>query len=257
MTVLLEEMTRDQIEALAPTAIAILPTASIEQHGPHLPVLTDTLLCGTVARLAAEQAQPHAPVVVAPVLCYGNSHHHRPFAGVLSLTSHTYMTAVTEVLEGLLLSGFTRLVVLNGHGGNTDSNAVVALDFVNRLDHPAIIATAAYWDIARAALIETGILTHEEIPGHAGRFETDLVLAIRPELVDPAVLSATPDVRGNLKGLFADLGGGVIQQNGVWAAGPGYTDNPAAASASEGATVLEIVVGRVAAFMMAFHERAR
>lgn len=256
MTVLLEEMTRDQIEALAPTAIAILPTASIEQHGPHLPVLTDTLLCGTVARLAAEKAQAHAPVAVAPVLCYGNSHHHRPFAGVLSLTSHTYMAAVAEVLEGLLMSGFTRLVVLNGHGGNTDANAVVGLDFVNRLGHPAIIATAAYWDIARAALIGTGMLNDGEIPGHAGRFETDLVLAIRPELVDRDVLSATPDVRGNLKGLFADLGGGVVQQRGVWAAGPGYTDNPATATAAEGAAVLEIIVERVAAFLRAFHARA-
>ena len=56
MTVLLEEMTREQIKAMAPETVAVLPTASIEQHGPHLPVVTDTLLCGTVARRAAETA---------------------------------------------------------------------------------------------------------------------------------------------------------------------------------------------------------
>src|SRR5690606_34911147 len=85
MTVLLEEMTRDQIKELAPNAVAVLPTASIEQHGPHLPIVTDTLLCGTVARRAAEAVGDQARVVVAPVLPFGNSHHHRPFAGVLSL----------------------------------------------------------------------------------------------------------------------------------------------------------------------------
>lgn len=66
------------------------------------------------------------------------------------------MTAVTEVLEGLALSGFRNLVALNGHGGNTDSNAVMGLDFPNRLGHEVSIATAAYWDIARAALRRKG-----------------------------------------------------------------------------------------------------
>ena len=66
MTILLEEMTRDQIAELAPTALAVLPTASIEQHGPHMPVVTDTLLCGTVAQRAAEKAASQTSVVVTP-----------------------------------------------------------------------------------------------------------------------------------------------------------------------------------------------
>src|SRR5690606_34149216 len=152
MTVLLEEMTRDQIAAIAPNAVAVLPTASIEQHGPHLPVVTDTLLCGTVAVRAAERAVEQSggktQVLVAPVLPYCNSHHHRPFPGVLSLAAPNYIAAVTDILDGLALSGFKKLMILNGHGGNTDSNAVVGLDFVNRLGHDVAIATAAYWDIA-------------------------------------------------------------------------------------------------------------
>ena len=99
MTRLLAEMTRDQIAAAAPNAVAVLPTASIEQHGPHMPILTDTLLCGTVARQAAERAltaPESVEVLVAPVLPYGNSHHHRPFAGVLSLSSGTYMAAAID-----------------------------------------------------------------------------------------------------------------------------------------------------------------
>lgn len=254
MTVLLEEMTRDQIKELAPNAVAVLPTASIEQHGPHLPIVTDTLLCGTVARRAAEAVGDQARVVVAPVLPFGNSHHHRPFAGVLSLASDTYMAAVRDVLEGLALSGFRKLVVLNGHGGNTDSNAVVGLDFVNRLGHPVAIATAAYWDIARPALVEANILPGGRIPGHAGRFETALVMAIRPELVNQEGLSQTQDQSQVKGGLFAALTGATVQVHGSWAASTGYTDEPAAATADEGRAMLDIIVQRVAEFLTAFSQ---
>ncbi|HXF63795.1 MAG TPA: creatininase family protein [Caldilineaceae bacterium] len=256
MTVLLEELTRDQIKAIAPTAIAVLPTASIEQHGPHLPVVTDTLLCGAVARRAAERAAGRAQVLVTPVLTFGNSHHHRPFAGVLSLASDTYMAAVRDVLEGLVLSGFKKLVVLNGHGGNTDSNAVVGLDFVNRLGHPVAIATASYWDIARPAIVEKGLMAGARIPGHAGRFETAMVMAIRPDLVNREGLAQARPVEA-APGLFAALTGGTVQIHGKWAASTGYTDEPAAATAEEGEAMLAIVVERVAEFLVAFDQTAQ
>lgn len=252
MTVLLAELTRDQIAEMAPNSVAVLPTASIEQHGPHLPVVVDTLLCGTVAQRAAEAAD--ASVLVAPVLCYGNSHHHRPFAGVLSLSSANFMAAVTDILEGLVLSGFRKLVVLNGHGGNTDSNAVVGLDFVNRLGHPVSVATGAYWDISRAAVVESGLSPDLRIPGHAGRFETALVRAIRPELVNDEGMSRVQDVSGETGGLFNPMTGATVQSQGTWAAGPGYTDNPAAATAEEGQAILDIIVERVAEFYTAFAE---
>ena len=254
MTVLLAEMTREQIRRAAPNAIAVLPTASIEQHGPHAPVITDTLLCGTVAQRAAEAAAGQVQVLVAPVLCYGNSHHHRPFPGVLSLSSPTYLAAVTDILEGLALSGFRKLVVLNGHGGNTDSNNVVALDFVHRLGHEVSIAAGAYWDIARAALVEKGLMASNLIPGHAGRFETSMVMAIRPELIDPAGMGEVQDLSAKREGLFAPLSGAPVQRHGAWAVGAGYTDNPAAASAEEGNALLEVVAARVAEFLVAFNQ---
>ena len=252
MTVLLAEMTRDQISAVASDAIAVLPTASVEQHGPHLPVITDTLLCGTVAQKAAEIAEATTSVVVAPVLCYGNSHHHRPFAGVLSLTSHTFMEAVTEILEGLVLSGFRKLMVLNGHGGNTDSNAVVGLDFVNRLAHPVSIATGAYWDIARASLTDQGLIDNGLIPGHAGQFETALVMAIRPDLVNEKGLGQVKNLTKEDQGLFSNMAGATVQTHGTWAASPGYTDYPAAATPEQGQAMLETTVQAVARFFENF-----
>jgi len=257
MTVLLAEMTREQIKRIAPTTVAVLPTAAIEQHGPHMPILTDTLLCGTVAPRAAEAATAGGvQVVIAPVLCYGNSHHHRPFAGVLSLSSLTYMAAVTDILEGLVRSGFRKLIVLNGHGGNTDSNAVVGLDFVNRLGHDVKIATGAYWDIARSALVEKGLIANHLIPGHAGRFETSMVMALRPDLVTAEGLAQTQDMAKVSQGLFGDLSGATVQVHGAWAASTGYTDNPATASAEEGERLLEVVVERVSKFLIAFGQPA-
>lgn len=256
MTVLLAEMTREQIGQIAPNAVAVLPTASIEQHGPHAPVITDTLLCGTVAQRAAEAAADRVTAVVAPVLCYGNSHHHRPFPGVLSLTSQTFMTAVTEILEGLVLSGFRKLIVLNGHGGNTDSNNVVGLDFVNRLGQDVTIATGAYWDIARPALVEQNLMPSGRIPGHAGRFETSMVMALRPDLISAEGMAKVEDQSKVTKGLFGDLTGATVQSHGVWAAGTGYTDNPAESTADEGEALLKVVVERVSEFLVSFDKSA-
>ncbi|MBT5448157.1 MAG: creatininase family protein, partial [Gemmatimonadetes bacterium] len=97
MPVLFEEMTREQIKAIAPNAIAVMPTAATEQHGPHMAVGTDTLLVSTVAARAAEAAADSVPVVVTPPLAFGSSHHHIPFGGTLSLTSDTFIEVVREV----------------------------------------------------------------------------------------------------------------------------------------------------------------
>ena len=256
MSVLLAELTREKIRQIAPNSIAVLPTAAIEQHGPHAPIMTDTLLCGTVAQRAAEQASAELPVVVAPVFCFGNSHHHMPFGGTLSLSSTTYLQGVTEVLLGLVNCGFRKLVVLNGHGGNTDSNAVVGLDFVNLRGHEVTIATGAYWDIARAALVEKSLMPSNRIPGHAGRFETSMVMALRPDLIDPEGMAQVVDVSQAKKGLFGDLTGATMQVHGAWAASTGYTDNPAEASAEEGNALLEVIVQRVSEFFVAFEQAA-
>ncbi|SVD53741.1 uncharacterized protein METZ01_LOCUS406595, partial [marine metagenome] len=149
MTVLFEEMTREQIKSIAPGAIAVMPTAATEQHGPHMAVGTDTLVCSTVAQRAAEAVVDDVRVVVTPPLSYGSSFHHYPFGGVLTLTSSTFIAVVAEVLEGLSRTGFRKLVVLNGHGGNSDHVGVVGQDAVNRMGLPAVVGTCNYWDLCR------------------------------------------------------------------------------------------------------------
>ena len=123
MSILFSEMTRDEITEAAPQAVAVLPTAATEQHGPHMAVGTDVILCENVARRAAERAAERTPVIVAPILPFGSSWHHYPFGGTISLTSPTFITAVQEALEGLVRCGFRKIVVLNGHGGYRPARA--------------------------------------------------------------------------------------------------------------------------------------
>ena len=242
MLTLFAELTRQEVAERAADSLAVVPTASIEQHGPHLAVLTDTLLVTAVARRSAEAAD--CPVVVAPTVCYGNSHHHRPHPGVLSLQSDAYLATTRDVVEGLSLSGYRRILLLNGHGGNTAANQVSAQDAVNRYGLPGKVHAAAYWDVARAALVADG-LANERLPGHAGHFETAMVMAIRPELVRQDVLAEVPAVDRERIGLPAGKPGTVAQQNKDWGIGPGYTDDPASATPEAGTRYLKIIIEQV------------
>jgi len=256
MSRLLSEMTREQIRRVAPDALAVFPVASIEQHGPHLPVYTDLLLCETVARAAVDSLSEEDSVVLTPALCFGNSHHHNPFPGVLSLTSSTFMSAITDVLESLILSGFRKIMLFNGHGGNTSSIEVVALDLVNRLGHPVSVATVSYWDIARPTLTGKGLIADPLLPGHAGLFETSMVMAIRPDLIDHEALK---QLAGSFKSggrIFEPLSGATALTHGVWGAGPGASDNPAEASEELGQTCLQIMVQETADLMATYSRRA-
>ena len=252
MKMLFEEMTREQILEVAPRAIAVLPTSATEQHGPHLAVGTDTLLCTTVARRAAEAAADQVSVVIAPPLAFGSSFHHNPFGGVLTLTSATFIEVVSEVVAGLSRSGFRKVVILNGHGGNSDHVGVVGQDAVNRLELPIVAASCNYWDLCREALVDADLIPDSLIPGHAGQFETSMVMALRPDWVDEQARQQVDDVSTADIGLDVDLTGAVVQSHGTWQKGPGHTDNPAAATAELGTAMLEIIVGEVARFFREF-----
>ncbi len=252
MTVLFEEMNREQIKAIAPTAIAVMPTAATEQHGPHMAVGTDTLLCTTVARRAAEAAADAVPVIITPPLAFGSSHHHIPFGGVLSLSSDTFINVVREVTTGLAMTGFRKIAIVNGHGGNSDHVGVAGQDLVNRLGQPAAVASCNYWDLARAALVDKDLIAGPLIPGHAGHFETSMVMALRPDWVDPEALAAVQDQSGLDDGLDINLTGAVVQTYGTWQASPGHSDNPAAGTAELGNAMLDVIVAEVAQFFRNF-----
>ena len=253
MSILIEELTREAAKrAYGAGATVILPTGSIEQHGPHLPVFTDTLIVTHVAREAARLATARlgvpgapAPVLVAPTVHTGVSHHHLPFAGTMSLPATTYVDLVSDLVRCLAGHGVARVLILNGHGGNEHPNGTAMQRLVHDEGVPIVVASASYWTLGREAM--TAIGTYDRfahVPGHAGDFETSVVLALRPDLVD---LDARREPLAPLQGLAH------AARPGNFARAGGTTDNAAMADTAFGRQVLDAVIGAVADYLVAFH----
>ncbi|HEY3060961.1 MAG TPA: creatininase family protein [Chloroflexota bacterium] len=160
-------------------AVVVLSVASVEQHGPHLPVITDSLVGQTVLARALERLDPAAQVWVVPPLCYGKSNEHRPFAGTLTLSAQTLAAVVRDIAASLARAGFRRLVLLNSHGGNPP-----VLDYIARDVHEETGMMLFSIMISRMGITEDVKNAEEFAWGiHAGEGETSWVLAIAPELV--------------------------------------------------------------------------
>jgi creatinine amidohydrolase len=110
------------VEALSRDIVVLIPTGSLEQHGPHLPLFTDSLIATAVSE-AVERNLPDQ-VLLTPTLWLGASGHHLKFPGTLSADFETYMGAIESVVESLIPHGFTKFFIINGHGGNTEPNGV-------------------------------------------------------------------------------------------------------------------------------------
>jgi creatinine amidohydrolase len=231
------------------SATLVIPVGATEQHGPHLPVGVDAVVAAHIATEAAARAatREHS-ILVAPVLSYGSSHHHLPLAGTLSLSSDTMRRVVYDLLSSAARTGMTKLVVLNGHGGNQDLIGQAARDVA--LEFDVIAAAASYWTIAADRLqrlaADRGI---SPVPGHAGAFETSLMLALG--LVDRVPEAAPPPARGAVANAIA----GVAIEKHAWVHDMGgYSDDPSCASAADGAAFLDVIIDSCAAFLSEFHE---
>ena len=159
--------------------IAVLPTAAVEQHGPHLPVGVDTMINeGYLARM-----MPLVPddldVLVLPVQAVGKSNEHLAFPGTLTISAETAIRAWTEIGESVHRAGARKLVFVNSHGGNVSIIDIVARDLRVRLD---MLAVSCAWH--RLGYPSGTYSDTEARHGiHGGDAETSLVLALRPETV--------------------------------------------------------------------------
>src|SRR5260370_27539894 len=141
-SLLLHELTRERLKALAPSALAVIPIGATEQHGPHLPVGTDFLCAERVASAAAKQARAEIHIVVTPTLPFGSSHHHLPFGGTMSLPTELYYRVLMELGQSLIVGGFRRLFFVNAHAGNHELAQLPARHL--SLQQPAPAAAAPY-----------------------------------------------------------------------------------------------------------------
>src|SRR5690606_13128755 len=112
-------MTREEITEKAKAGCAVvIPLAATEQHGPHLPVFTDSLISEHIVTGAVRKAAEAVPVIMTPVLTIGCSQHHLSFGGTLSFRSSTSLQMLRDIGESLVTDGFTRIMFVTSHGGN-------------------------------------------------------------------------------------------------------------------------------------------
>jgi creatinine amidohydrolase len=175
----LAELTWSEVEAVDREVVVLIPTGSLEQHGAHLPLFTDSLIATAVAE-AAERALPEQ-VLLTPTLWLGASGHHLRFPGSLSASFETYEGAIQDVVSCLLPHGFRKFMVLNGHGGNTSPNDVAMRRLKAR--HPeASLGHVGYFAFCEEAIAAT---LEGPLKGmrHACEAETSLMLHLHPHLV--------------------------------------------------------------------------
>ncbi len=158
-------------------AIVMLPVASMEQHGPHLAVGVDTILCEAICKIAAEAVQAERAVVVAPTLWCGLAEHHMAFGGTFTFDIPTYRAVLLAFLKGIARHGFGKVFIVNGHGGNVSALAAFLPDLA--LETGLTIRVTTYFELAQPAM--PAILEDQERVRHACEGETSLMLALAPD----------------------------------------------------------------------------
>lgn len=161
--------------------LVLLPIGAVEQHGPHLPLLVDSIVVEAIAGAVATRTG----VAVAPTLTYSSSQGHSiAYPGTLALSPHTTERALGEICHWLVNAGFSRLLLLNGHLGNTGVLWNTVDNLVASLSPAVSVGGYSWWDVDRHLWMKVT----DDVPDsrgefHANRAETALMLYLRPELV--------------------------------------------------------------------------
>jgi creatinine amidohydrolase len=219
----------------------VVPIAAVEQHGRHLPVFTDSMLLGEVVRRAAESLGDR--VIWTPLLWLGNSHHHLEFPGTLSAGPRTYLDVLGDLIENLVVHGFRRILLLNGHGGNIvpAQQAVFEARQRYRSRDDLLLLAATYWLLGSKPHEVDPAIVQDQM-GHACEWETSMILHLAPQLVGD--LDAIEPV--SQESSFAPASRGWITRE---RSAPGHIGDPRRASAEKGQVLFRIFSQDVIAFL--------
>jgi len=230
------DLTSPQVDALrgsVPPTVLLLPVGATEPHGPHAPLSTDSLISAGMCRRAVDRLtdDPEVRALILPALPYGVTHYAAAFAGAIHVEADTLHALVADICTSLVDQGLGRVVLVNNH---FEPEQVATLRRVVETVRAGRGVEIGHLDLVRRH--NAARLTEEFQAGecHAGRYETSLVLADRPELVDVDLQLGLPPVRVDM---VAAIGEG---RRDFTAMGmpDAYCGAPAEATAQEGEATL-------------------
>jgi len=172
---LFEHLTYEEVnDAAARGAVCVLPIATIEDHGPHLPVDTDVVIVTEVCTRGVSRIPEEA--VLLPTVRIGYSPHHIDFPGTLTIRWNTFVEYCLDITRSLVRHGFTKMLIVNGHGSNRPLGEMVAR--LTIVEHPHThCAFTSWWDLHDVREAFRGV-RESEITAHACELETSLYLAV-------------------------------------------------------------------------------
>ncbi|WP_034271972.1 creatininase family protein [Haloechinothrix halophila] len=233
------ELTSPQVAALRESSripVLLLPLGAVEPHGPHAPLATDQFIStGMCERAALDLADdPEVRVLLLPPLPYGVTRYAAGFAGAVGVSEDTLHAQLVDICASLIEHGLRWIVLVNNHFEPEQVATVRRAVATVAAEHGI---TIGHLDLVRRRNAER--LTEEFRSGscHAGRYETSLVLAERPGLVDVERMRALPEVPVDMPAAMAR------GETGFTAMGmpDAYCGAPAEASAAEGATTFDML----------------
>ncbi|GKY89926.1 creatininase family protein [Sinisalibacter aestuarii] len=240
------DLKADEISGLPKDeTIVVVPVASLEHHGPHLPTGVDIVLTSEIARRTAVLTDPHRPVLVTPAVWSGLAEMHMSLGGTITLDLDTLHAVLRSICRSIVRQGFGKVLLLNGHGGNIAALGAITNEIGSTLD--IAIATTSYWE--HAAERFAAILEDQDTIGHACEGETSMMLALAEGLVDrdkfgQAIGPDNPTV--------ADIAGPAVLRWRSFAARStvtGTLGNPTRASAGKGERLLDAAAESLSAFL--------
>lgn len=272
----LPEMTSDEVKEVAPACVLLVPVATVEQHGPHLPLHTDIDNVTQILVGVVRQTNPQPRVLVAPPIWFSFSPFDpQTFPGSIRIRPDVFASALNDILESYLRAGFRKIVVVNGHGGGTE---LVIPEVVRRLNSrvssmwpewqipaEAKVVQFCWWVfLAEFAREELERIRGKEISldWHGGDIETSLQLYLRPELVDMSKAKRGSTFSREVKFSYHDLADWhrqYVVEGYPAEVVPGDLDmiggDPTTASKEKGEAVFNLAVEKISEFVCEFASR--
>jgi creatinine amidohydrolase len=248
MTTTYGHLTWENVRDADKDRVVILNVSATEDHGPHMPLDTDTVLGMAVAEGVAAAAPDE--VFVMPAVPYGFNEHHKDFPGVIWIQPETLIAFVCDICKSLAHHGFRRILLLNSHGSNHPVLDLAARKTV--IETGVICVSASYWNLMSARINE---IRASEMGGiaHAGEFEAAMYMHLHPERVDLS-RAATQNVHDANSKFFnldlADKGGGAMLMRWWSAVSPdGTMGDPTVATAGNGKKFLAAAIEETTALV--------